>query len=834
MAEAKKKKVRKKSKWLMFIISLFIFSFLSMFGGYFALLYAGEQMIDMQKLEAIKLEPSVLIDKRGNEIGKLDASKNRDYVSINEIPKHVIDAFIAVEDKRFFEHKGIDFVRLAGALWKDIRTGSAAEGGSTITQQLARNVFLSNKKTFWRKTQEASIAISLERKFTKEQIMEMYLNNVYLGHGLFGIQAASQHFFDKEVKELTIEQAATLAAIPKAPTYYSPFNDPVKSKERRDTILRLMAEQGFITTAQKEAAQKVPLPEKKERVQSGYDKGYQAYIDYLVDEAETKYGISEELLYRGGWKVYTALDRKMQDAMIEAFKKPRNFPEDGASRQVEAGMVVIDPKNGGIAAMMGGRNYQAKGFNHAAGPQMRRQPGSSFKPLAVYAPALDSGNWNPYSALSNERQSFNGYEPRNYNNRYSESVTMYEAVVRSLNVPAVWLLDQIGVETGMEYVKKFGIDLDSQDRNLAIALGGLSSGTSPLKMAQAYTVFVNGGNMAHAHAIEKMEDIRSGESIVVEPKFTPVVSANAAWQTHKMLEGVVRDKAGTGRSAWFSSSHPVAGKTGTTQSLVGDSSANRDTWFVGYTPEYVGAVWMGFDNEDKQHLMRSVSSTPAKLFREVFKAGLAGTKASRFQRPDGVEEVKPQVEVKAPSLSAQLTIEGEAPKVILNWSGNEEGQVTYDVYRFIDSPDTKEKVSTGKSDRTYVEPVIDNILYKYYVVPIDAEGNEGPPSNIAEVDISQLDAILQDGERHDDQNTEQEGEEGQNGENPDNNGNSGNGNGEDGNGDGNGEGQPPIDIPVDGNQGGGLEQPDNPAQPGESGEEQPGERRGNNRRNNGN
>ncbi|MGC5327317.1 PBP1A family penicillin-binding protein [Brevibacillus sp. SYSU BS000544] len=789
MAQAKKKG-KAKNRWLMFVISFLVLLMFSVIGGYFALMYAGGQMIDMQKIADIKLEASELYDKNGTKIANLYVKENnRTYVKYTEIPQHVIDAFIAVEDRRFFDHNGIDMVRIGGAIIKDITHGELVEGGSTITQQLAKNVFLSNEQTFWRKTKEMSIAINLEQKYSKQEIMEMYLNKIYLGHGVFGVQNAAQLYFGKnDIKKVTLEEAAMLAAIIKAPSHYSPFLKPDKAKERRDTILRLMMEQGFITQEQKEAAQKQPIPTKKTKLDGAIPAGYESYVDYVVGEAEEKYDISEEMLYRGGWKIYTTFDPKVQDAMVTAFKNDKLFPKKGPKQIVEAGMVVMD-KTGGVAAIMGGRNYSHKGFSHAVG--MTRQPGSAFKPLAVYAPAFEEKDYNANSTLPNNKQDFNGYKPNNWNGKYSDSVSLKYAMEQSLNIPAVWLLNEIGIGKGIDYVNKFGIQLDKEDRNLSIALGGLSKGTSPLKMAQAYTAFANGGVMSEAHAITKITDDRDNTVGTAQLKQTTVISAKTAWDIHNLLVAVVKN--GTGKAAQMD--RPVAGKTGTTQSQHGSSKANLDAWFVGYTPEYVGAVWMGFDKEDKQHLMYDGSSKTAKLFREVLNKGLKGMKVTSFQPPAGIEEKK-QEEEKPITLDAVLAMENSEPKVVLSWSGAEGQDLTYDVYRFTDSPDNKEMLLAGTKETTFVDPVQGAVLYKYVVMARKADGSEGQISNVANVDISTLEQMLQDSE-----NLHQEGTEDQ----PDQ---------------GNGE-IPPPDIPSD-NTGGTPEDGLNPDGNGQDGSNQGG------------
>ena len=812
MAKAKKTN-KKKNRWLMLFVSFAACLVLSVVGGYFALLYAGAQMIDMSKLDELKKDASVVYDKDGNAVFTLHMKEDRNYVPYNKIPKHVIEAFVAIEDKRFFEHNGVDFVRIAGAILKDIQTGSAKEGGSTITQQLARQVFLSDEKTFWRKTKEVSIAINLDRTYTKEQILEMYLNKIYMGEGAYGIEAASKVYFDKSIIEgkepLTIAEAAALAATPKAPSYYGPFGDKngdqTLAKERRDTIIRVMYEQKLITLDEKEAAQKEPMPVPREVTDQQNNKAYRAYMDYVISEAEEKYGIDEAMLYKGGWKIYTAMDKQMQDAMITAFNNPKNFPKDGAKYPAQAAMIAVDPKTGGIAGMMGGRNYVAKGFNYAV--DAKRQPGSSFKPIVAYAPALDTDNkYHPYYPLSNQLQDFNGYKPRNYNNKYSESVPMAEALKQSLNVPTVWLLDKIGVKTGMNYAERFGIKLAPEDRNLAIALGGLHTGTSPLKMAQAYTAFANGGIMSEAHAIVSIKEEQLGIQETVQLKQTPVIKPQTAWDVHTMMRAAVEQ--GTGKAAKMN--RPVSGKTGTTQSGISKSTKdNKDVWFVGYTAEYVGAVWMGYEKEDKQHILRNGSDLPAKLFKTVFTEGLKGRKVTEFTKPQGVDEVEKKEEETANplTLTADMTMVSGELKVVLSWIGGNEEYVSYDIYRYADSIDNKELIQSGWTDTIFMDSIKEPIPYKYLVIPRKANGEEGAPSEPKDVNMSQLQNLLQDGALHNDENVPGDegelppnGEDSDQGDNPDqqgddsnpeadqpaepaNGGNSNRGNGEsDGNG----------------------------------------------------
>ncbi|GAB7389076.1 transglycosylase domain-containing protein [Bacillaceae bacterium] len=733
----KARKGKKKSDWIKWFFFLAIIAFFFAFAGYAAVIAAGTLMIDESKLDMS--ETSIIYDQNGQEVSKLYV-ENREYVTLDQIPPYLIDAIVVTEDVRFYEHSGVDPVAILRALYKDIRAGGKVEGGSTITQQLAKNMFLHHEKTFLRKTQEAMIAMALERKYSKQQILEMYLNRIFFGHAVYGVQTAAQFYFGKDVSELSLSEAAMLAALPKAPNTYSPFKNPEKAIERRNLVLSLMEEnyevlRSGVTKEEIERAKREELELNQEPQKENI---HQAYIDYVVQEAVEKFGIPEDELYRGGYKIYTYLNPKVQQAIFDVYQNPEYFPPDGPKERVESAMVVVDPQTGGIVGMMGGRDYKAKGWNHALA---KHQPGSTFKPIAVYAPALENG-WKPYDLLEDSRQSFNGYEPRNYDGRYRGQVTMMEAVRLSLNVPAVWLLNEIGIDKSLEYVKKFDIRLEPEDRNLAIALGGLTKGVSPLEMAQAYTAFVRYGTMAEAHAIVRIES--ADETIIAEakPQYKEVLHPQSAYYMHEMLEEAVR--SGTGRAARID--RPVAGKTGTTQ-LPGVDGADKDGWFVGYTPEYVGAVWLGFERPDRQHVMYNASRYAANIFGEVMERALDGVPVHAFaKRPGGVEELAPPVQLtRITDLTAELGFDDEL-QIVLRWTPNADERVKYRIYRFLDSPEQKELVGeTGGAVWTERVEIGSDSWYQYFVVPYDPEsGREGEPSNIAQVNLDLLPEILRD------------------------------------------------------------------------------------------
>ncbi|MBN6188169.1 PBP1A family penicillin-binding protein [Aneurinibacillus sp. BA2021] len=687
-------------------------------------------MIDESKLEL--KETSTVYSSDGKEIARLGL-EDRQIVTFDKIPKHVVDAFIATEDNRFYEHNGIDPIGIGRAVVKDIISRSKAEGASTITQQLARNVFLSHDKTFMRKTKEIMIALNLERKYTKPQIMEMYLNAFYAGKGRVGVQAASKYYFGKSVEDLSLEEGATLAALPKAPNLYNPIAHPDNSLKRRNLVLSLMAKNGFITEEQKVKAQKAPLKvQENPPSNSRISPEYATYIDYLTDEAEDQLGITEDQLLYGGYKIVTYLDSKAQKAMYEEYQKNKNFP-GGTDPKVQSAMVIMEAKTGGITAMIGGRDYKRGDLNRAT---MKVQPGSTIKPLIDYAPALEKG-WTPYTMVKDEKRTYreyNNWTPRNYGNEgYAGSITMNKALVDSRNAAAVWTLNEVGLSTGVSYLKKFGITPEPREEQyLSIALGGMEKGATPIQMAQAYSTFANGGKMNKGHTIK---EIRSqDDNVIVQEKKneTEVVSAQTAYYMTEMLQNAVRE--GTGKRARIS--HPLAGKTGT-QQYDSDkvSRGTRYAWFVGYTPEYVGAVYMGYDKtNDQYHLKTTGGAEPASLFSKVMEKAMEGKERKDFERPEGVKPAEPPVSI--PTINdLSATVDETGQNVKVDWGGTSDQRIKYKLYRFLGSPAEKEEIAdTGSS--AYTDSFDPSRMYTYVVVPYNAEtGEEGSMSNMATITI---------------------------------------------------------------------------------------------------
>ncbi|MFD0868211.1 transglycosylase domain-containing protein [Paenibacillus residui] len=628
-AQGKKRK-RKSSRprWglRLFLAALMLFIALSVTAA------VGIAQVDVSSLENPLPRPSFIYDRYGEKASQLSSSRIIP-VSLDQIPVHLQNAIVAVEDKRFYEHPGIDVLSIGRALIRDLQSQSWAEGGSTITQQLAKNMFLSSDKSLSRKLREAAYALKIDMIYDKNDILELYLNNVYFGEGSWGVQSASKRYFGKEVGELSLEEAALLAGLPKAPTHYSPLKDREKALERRNTVLALMREQQYISEEEYQMAVSAPIVLSVAQ-EEGLQGKYPSYRDYVIQEAVSLYGFTEEQILTGGLQIYTELDPAAQNAAEEVYMDDRFFPAGKEDQQIQSGVVLLDHSSGGVRALVGNRGEGVfRGFNRAT--QLKRQPGSAFKPIVVYGPALERG-YTPYSRLYDGELNINGYQPRNWDHRYRGQVTLAEAVTNSWNIPAVWLLNEIGIDAGMDYARSLGIPLSDDDRHLSIALGGLSEGVSPLQMAQAFGAFANQGMMYEAHAITKITT-QDGYVLVeahAEPK--RITSPEHAYTMTRLLENVVR--YGTGTKARLD--RPTAGKTGTTQLPDTEEFAgitgpvSKDAWFVGYTPELTAAVWLGYDKTDRNHYLESSGSeAAASLFREIMSRALQGVPVRPFEVP---------------------------------------------------------------------------------------------------------------------------------------------------------------------------------------------------------
>ncbi|MCX8015334.1 MAG: penicillin-binding protein 1A, partial [candidate division WOR-3 bacterium] len=527
--------------------------------------------------------------------------QKRTPVALNEIPQMLKDALIVVEDKRFYSHWGVDVIRVFGALFYNLKSMRKAQGASTITQQLARNMFLTQEKTLVRKLKELLLALELERTYSKDEILEMYLNQVWFGSGAYGVEAAAQVYFNKSVKDLTLPECALLAALPKAPQYYSPYVNPAQALKRRNLFLKMLYKAKKISKADLDKALASPLgvvPKKSLKNPAPYF--VEEIRKYLID----KYG--EDFVYRSGVKIYTTLDLDMQlvaNQVIEkhlaqierdyrlSFTKSKydsiaRFDSLISPNYLQGALVAIDPKTGYIKAMVGGRDFSESQFNRTI--QAKRQAGSAFKPF-VYAVAVDQG-FTPADLETDEEIVLNipgvkeSYRPRNFDNKFMGLMTLRRALALSRNIVAVRLISKVSPENVVRYASAMGISSRLQPV-YSLALGACE--VSLLDLTRAFAVFANDGYKIKPMLILKIVDadgtIIEDNSIETEP----VLDAKVAYIITNMLESVVNE--GTAyviRKMGFN--YPAAGKTGTTDDYT-------DCWFIGYTPELVCGIWVGYD-----------------------------------------------------------------------------------------------------------------------------------------------------------------------------------------------------------------------------------------------
>ncbi len=589
---------------------------------------------------------SFIYSADGQVIAELHKEQDRVPLRLDEkLPEHVKNAFIAIEDHKFYSHRGFDLRAIARAVYVIATTGDI-QGGSTITQQLAKNAFTNQERTIRRKLKELILAVQLERTYSKDEILNMYLNWIFFGHNAYGLKSAADLYFGKEVSELTLAEAALLAGLLQQPNYYSPYANPEAAKARRAVVLDKMAEYGFIGPEEAEAAKEEPI----ELAGLNRPAEYKApwFVDYVTQQLIDRYG--EELVFTGGLRVYTTINMKVQQALEEAFRQVLDERWPPGEEGPEAAAVFIDVRNGHIVAMMGGREHQGVMDRNRA-MKAQRQPGSAFKPLAVYTPAIDLG-YTPATVVDDflfEHELPNGdtWVPKNYDDTYRGLVPIRQAIMKSINVVAAKVLLDIGVDTGVQYAMRMGIEslvLEGtiHDRVPAIALGGLTLGVTPFEMARAYGTLATLGVRVEPIAITKvvdkdgnvLEENRAHKELVLDPATAYVVT--------DMLKSVVT--GGTGRNARLEG-WPAAGKTGTTENQA-------DVWWVGYTPRFVGAVWVGYDIPRKMEEGVWGGTVAAPIWRITMEAAHEGLTPTDFPPPSNI--IKREVCLKSGKLPSEL------------------------------------------------------------------------------------------------------------------------------------------------------------------------------------
>lgn len=710
------------------------------------ILFAATAVYALATLPALQADElnapvaSVVYDMDNHAVGPLSGPEQRDPVRFNQIPKVLREAFVASEDARFYKHPGVDPIGIARAAFRDLIHLSLQEGGSTITQQVVKNAVVGARRTPVRKIQEIVLALELERRYTKDEILGFYLNQIYMGHGAYGVGAAARTYFGHDLAHVTLGEAATLTGLTPGPSVYDPFIRPDLAQQRRDLVLDRMVAAGYLDQAAAAAEKVKPLGVSAKAPNPS--RPYDWFMDVVRREVIARYGLKDNEVETAGLKIYTTLDTRTQSAADKVFGNAGNFP-DKAPPGLEAAMAILDPKSGAVRAVVGGRRYTIGGQNRAV--DARRSPGSTLKPVLAYGPALEARQLTPNSLVEDSPIDVNGWRPLDFDGEWRGKVTVREALRLSLNVPAVRVLQQVGVPQATSFAGKLGITLDPSDRSLAIALGGLTQGISPLQEAGAYQAFANGGIYNEPHLVARVVTAGGG-ALTAKTETHAAMRPDTAATITDMLKTVVR--SGTGQGALLD--RPMAGKTGTAElpdvPEFAGLHGNNDAWFAGYTPDLVGVVWMGYDRTDRQHYLPADvngSTYPTQLWKQVMEQALAGRPATDFP---GLQPAAPA----APATPTTVTIQGLTAQVdqrqgtvTLQWQtqvpSGQPNPAHFHVFRGTApdmAVDPNQALTTVNGPPALDKPGQRSVYY-YRVAAVDpTTGQMGPASAAVKADLS--------------------------------------------------------------------------------------------------
>ena len=615
-------------------------------GGYLFYIAKTTNVADLQN--ALKAT-TIIYDKDGNQAGSLTGQKGT-YVELDAISEDLQNAVVATEDRSFYKNSGINY----GRFFLAILTAGRSGGGSTITQQLAKNAYLSQDQTVERKAKEFFLALEINKKYSKKEILTMYLNNSYFGNGVWGIEDASKKYFGVSASELTLDQSAVLAGMLKGPEIYNPLYSVENATNRRNTVLQNMVAAGYIDQATADQSAAVDIHGQLVDAYEGKSEDYRypSYFDAVINEAVNEYGLTEEDIIKNGYRIYTEMDQNYQASMQVIYDNVDLFPvaEDGT--RAESGSVALDPKTGGVRAIVGrvasDQDVGFRSYNYAT--QSARSPGSTIKPLVVYSPAVANG-WSTNKELDNTTKVYGSYTVDNYGGiQGSPTVPMYQALAESLNLPAVATANELGLNTVFDYGTKFGLNMDKVDRSLGVALGSGVT-TNPLQMAQAYGTFANDGVMNDAHLITKIENA-SGQVVKSHSqKSKRVLSSSANKKMTNMMLGTFTNGTGVNAAPY---GYTMAGKTGTTETDF-NPDLSGDQWVIGYTPDVVISQWLGFPKTDETHYLTGTSAeTASVIFRNVANSVLPYTEGTSFDneknsyQENGIAPVGQETETESP------------------------------------------------------------------------------------------------------------------------------------------------------------------------------------------
>lgn len=616
----------KKAVKIGIIITLILF----ILGSLFFIIFINDIMgissvkFDKEKLIAVNQEIVVYND---DNVELKNTISNKSIVKIGDVPNHVVNAFISIEDKDFFKHNGLNYKRIAKAMFNNLKSFSFKEGASTISQQLIKNTHLTNEKTIKRKVKEMLLTKKLEKEFSKKDILETYLNVIYFGENSYGIERAALTYFGKETKDLTLWEGATLAGIIKSPYTYSPVYNPENCLKRRNLVLSEMLRDKKISQAQYDEAVNMPLEIVDRKQEQGVNN---LYVKACINEAEQILNLSEKDIILSGIKIYSYLDDEVQKQLYDIANNENNYHTNSYGNTNDSLLIMIDNETYAVLGYAGKSNYDLTNFV--------RQPGSTIKPILVYAPALEKGLVSPDTLILDEEINYGGYSPKNVGGKYYGYVSVKESICDSLNVPAVKTLDYVGIENAKQFAKKAGIKFDENDNGLALALGGFTNGVTLKELTNSFLPFVNDGNFSKANFVRKIVDVNGKTLYEHKPKEEKIMGEDTAY----LMTNMLKEACKTGTSMKLKNlDFDVAGKTGTV--AITGTNNNTDAYSVAYTTKHTMGVWIGnYSNATKYVLegKNNGGTYATNMIKMCFEELYANNKPENFKQPNSVKEVE--------------------------------------------------------------------------------------------------------------------------------------------------------------------------------------------------
>ncbi|WP_243521381.1 PBP1A family penicillin-binding protein [Bacillus pseudomycoides] len=719
---------KKGSFFKKFLIGCLLLGIVGLIAGVSAFFVMVKDAPKLDKAKLVNPLSTKFYDKDKNFFYEYGAEK-RTNITYDQVPKVVESAFLATEDARFYQHNGIDFKRTGKAIFENVTGGFGSQGGSTITQQVIKNYFLTMEKTSKRKVQEWYLAYKLEQQYSKHEILEMYLNKINLGNRSYGIATAAQNYYGKDLKDLKLHEAAMLAGLPQGPNIYDPTKDENidRATKRRNTVLSLMNRHGFISKQEMDEAIKIPVKEGVLKPKEIKEMPNQAFLDAVVKEIEKE--MPDVNIGSDGLKIYTTIDLNAQEYAEQLLDGDIiNYPND----RFQGSFVFMDTQSGEVRAIGAGRKESKTVFKgHNMAVDMQRQVGSTMKPIFDYGPAIEYMQWSTYHQLNDSEYTYsNGKKIRNATNSYKGDVSLREALKKSLNIPALKTAQAVGLDKSQAFAEELGMTFRNGTAVEADAIG--SNDATPLQVAGAYAAFGNEGNYNKPHFVTKVV-FPDGKEKDFKPKEKRVMKDYTAYMITDVLRDVVKPgSGGTGPTAYVSGID-VAGKTGTQnydpkvlQLYNIPESANRDSWFAGYSPQYTMSVWTGYEKDSEENYIADKSPS-IRIAQQIFKEMMSkfATDTSRFEQPSSVERLNEELYVKGAKKDAVKQIKVDPPTGVtpsydaasntinLSWSGPSDVSAYSASYKANDGSSGGLSVNGTSASLSGVKP---GVTYSFSVV----------------------------------------------------------------------------------------------------------------------